>query len=78
MSYKKGAIQKAVYYSGFASFVASIACLVYLYSILDELGWEHVISASLAASSVFFASMGIVLIVIGKTNLPSFKIEKTD
>ena len=73
MSTRKGVIQTTVYYSGFACFMASIACLVYLFLKLDELGWEHVISASLVATAVFFASVGIVLIVIGKCDLPGFK-----
>ena len=39
---------------------------------------EHVISASLLASSFFFIFVGFVFIVIGKTDLPSFKVEVAD
>jgi len=72
-------LQKTAYYSGFASFIASIASLIILYLKIDELGWESTISASILATSFFFATMGIVLIVIGTSNLPSFKInDNTD
>lgn len=73
MNTRRGIVQTTVYYLGYVCFMASIACLVYLFLRLDELGWDHVISASLAASAVFFASVGIVLIVIGKCDLPGFK-----
>lgn len=60
------------------SFIAAIGCLILLYFSIDEQGLKSTISASLAASSFFFASMGVVLIAIGKSNLPSFKVGKTD
>jgi len=78
MKNDKGAIQKSVYYLGFVSFVAAIACLVFLYLKIGDLGWQDPISASLMASSFFFASVGVVLITMGCCNIPSFKINNTD
>ncbi|MGB5395773.1 MAG: hypothetical protein WBN96_01365 [Gammaproteobacteria bacterium] len=74
MKSSKGKLQKAVTYTGFASFLAAIACLVFLYLRLDGAGWDDLVSASLMASSFFFVSVGFVLVVIGKCDLPSFKV----
>ncbi|MBC8209835.1 MAG: hypothetical protein H8E21_02110 [Gammaproteobacteria bacterium] len=73
MKNNKGILQKTAHYSGYVSFIASIACIIFLYFKVDDLGWESPISASILASSFFFASMGVVLIVIGTSNIPSFK-----
>ena len=61
---------------GFAlfSFVAGIACAVYLWLHIDALGWEDPISASLLASTFFFGFITFIFIVIGKANIPSFKV----
>ena len=74
MKSNKGVLQKAVTYTGFASFLAAIGCLVFLYLRRNDAGWDDLVSASLMASSFFFASVGFVLIVIGKCDLPSFKV----
>ena len=73
MKSKKGVLQKIAFYSSMTSFILSIASAIYLYLRIDELGIEHPISASLLAASFFFVSVGVVLMVIAKTNLPSFK-----
>ena len=39
---------------------------------------QHVISASLLASSFFCAFIGFVFIVIGNADIPSFKVVDTD
>ncbi|MBE9568193.1 MAG: hypothetical protein IMF14_05815 [Proteobacteria bacterium] len=77
-SSKKCKTQKSVYYLGIVSFIASVTCLVILYLRIDDSGLKNTISASLAASSFFFASVGVVLTTIGKCNLPSFKIGDHD
>jgi hypothetical protein len=69
--------QKLVYYSGFVSFLAAVACLIILYFWKEDLGWKHVYTASLMASSFFFASVGVVLVTIGTCNLPSLKVKNT-
>lgn len=73
-SAKKSMLQKFSLYVAYASFFASIFCLIYLFLKIDDLGWQHPISASLLASSFFFIFVGIVLLVIGKSNIPSFKV----
>ena len=78
MKSKKGILQKSVYYLGLVSFIAAVACLIILYLWKDDLGWKHVYSASLMASSFFFASMGVVLVTIGTCNLPSLKVKNTE
>ena len=75
---KKSILQKSAIYFAVTSFVASIASVVYLYLSIDSLGWENPISASLLASSFFFAFVGVVLIIIGTSNIPSFKVNDLD
>ena len=77
MKSKKGILQKSVYFSGIVSFITAVACLILLYLWKDNLGWNNVYSASLVASSFFFASVGVVLVTIGTCNLPSLKVKNT-
>lgn len=69
---------KWVYYLGITSFATSIAALIFLYFEMGDLGFKDVISASILATSFFFASVGLVLITIGKCDLPSLKVGDTD
>ena len=75
---KKSALQKSAIYFAVASFIASVASVVYLYLKIDSLGWESPISASLLASSFFFVFVGVVLMIIGTSNIPSFKVNDLD
>lgn len=52
----------------------AIGCAVALYFMVQEQGIEDVISASLMASSFFFAFIGFVFMVISNTDIPSFKV----
>lgn len=70
--------QKLVYYLGITSFVISISALVFVYFEMGDLGFKNVITASILASSFFFASVGLVLVTIGKCDLPSLKVSDTD
>jgi hypothetical protein len=78
MKNKQKTWQKSVYYLGITSFIISIVCLIFLYFKIDELGWKNAISASIMATSFFLASVGLVLITIGKCNLPSLKVDNAD
>lgn len=78
MKNNKSALQRSAYYIGIISFVFSVACIIFIYLKIDHLGWQNPVSASVIASAFFFASVGLVLITIGKTNLPSFKFENPD
>ncbi len=74
----KSTLQKSAYYIGIICFLASIASLVYLYFKVDIWGWQHPASASMMATSFFFITGGIVLIVIGRCNIPSFKLNNIE
>ncbi len=71
-------LQKVSFYSSILSLISAVICLVYLYLRVDDFGFENPISASLMASSFFFVSVGLVLMVMAKTNLPNFKIDKNN
>ena len=73
MKKRKSKFQKSAIYIAVISFLLSVACVVYLFLNIDDLGWENTLSASLLASTFFFAFVSFVLMVIGTANLPSFK-----
>ncbi|WP_432470146.1 hypothetical protein [Amphritea sp. HPY] len=72
---KKGFLQKTSLVMGIVSEVISVLCLVMLIIRSREYGMEDIFSASYLASTFFFFTCGIVLIMIGRVNLPdlSFK-----
>jgi len=71
----KGLLQRVALYSGVICFVLAVVCGVILYLNLGNIGIYHPVSASLLASIFFFAFVGVVLWVIGKSDLPSLKIK---
>ena len=73
---KKSTFQKSALYFAAGSIILAIASMIYLSIEIDTLGWQNPISASLLASSFFFLFVALVLIVIGTTNIPSFKFDK--
>lgn len=75
MKKSKGLLQKISMAAGVISFIASISCGIYLYFNFQRLGAYHPITGSLEASIFFFSAVGFVLLVIGKSDLPNFKID---
>ncbi len=71
---KKSIFQKSALYFAAGSIILAIASVIYLVLNIDTLGWENPISASLLASTFFFLFVSLVLVVIGTTNIPSFKV----
>ena len=76
MKKRKGTLQKLSSIIGIICFLLAIVCAVVLYFTVEEHGMQDVVSASLLASSFFFVFIGFVFIVIGKTDIPSFKFDK--
>jgi tetrahydromethanopterin S-methyltransferase subunit D len=74
MNKRKNTLQKVSKVIGIICFLLAILCAVILYFKVQELGMQHVVSASWLASSFFFAFIGVVFIVIGNADIPSFKI----
>jgi hypothetical protein len=74
MNSKKSVLQRSALFFSAASFIASLVCAVFLYLKIQSIGWEHPVSASFLAGIIFFLSIGFVFFVIGKTNMPSFKV----
>jgi hypothetical protein len=70
---KRKPFQKLLMIIAAISYLAGIGCALAA-GFLDRESGDPVI-ASLMASTVFFAGVGIVLQVIGSTNLPNLKIE---
>ena len=75
MTKRKGILQKAALVSAVVCFVLALVTGILLYFKLESLGSEHPISASLMASTFFFACVGVVLTVIGTADVPSFKFD---
>lgn len=59
---------------GIICFLLAILCAVALYFKIQEFGMQHVVSASLLASSFFCTFIGFVFIVIANADIPSFKV----
>ena len=78
MKKRKSILQKSSSVIGVICFLLAILCAVGLYFKVEELGMEHVISASLLASSFFFVFIGFVFMVIGSTDIPDLSIKKDD
>ena len=74
MKKNKSILQKSTLYFSIASFLASVGSIIYLMLEIDTLAWQNPITASLLASSFFFASVGLLLGVIYTTDIPSFKV----
>ena len=78
MKKRKSILQKISKIIGIICFLLAILCAAALYFTVEENGMQHVISASLLASSFFFAFIGFVFIVIGNADIPSFKVVGAD
>jgi len=77
MSHTPRPLQKVALIFAKLSFIISLISAVFLYFKINELGSEHPISASFLASVFFFIFVGILLTIVGKTNLPDLKIRPT-
>jgi len=75
MTKRKGVLQKAALVFAVVSFVLALTSAVMLYLRLESVGSDDLMSASFMASTFFFISVGVVLTIIGKADLPSFKID---
>jgi len=73
---KKSILQKSALYFAAGSIIVALASVIFLMLKVGEIGWENPISASLLASTFFFLFVAFILIVIGTTNIPSFKFDK--
>lgn len=78
MTKKKGKLQKVSFASGLICFFLAIVSGVALYLRDSPVDSSDAISASLAATAFFFVSAGFVLVVMGKADIPSFKVDNTD
>ncbi|MCM8882093.1 MAG: hemerythrin family protein [Candidatus Thiodiazotropha sp.] len=72
--HKRRPIQKVLVVIAVISYLTAIACGVAAFYFGK--GTFDPITASLMASVVFFVGVGIVLHVIGNTDLPNLKIEQ--
>lgn len=78
MAKRKSVLQKIALVSAVVSFVLAIVSGVILFIKLDTLSIYSPISASLMASVFFFISVGFVLGIIGKADLPNLKFDNPD
>ena len=78
MKKSKSMLQKASSIIGIICFLLAIVCAVALYYMVQDVGMQDVISASLLASTFFCVFIGFVFTVIGNTDIPSFKVDGKD
>lgn len=72
---KKGILQKVSLVFGALSFVLAIVAGVWLYLRVESVGADNPVSASLMASTFFFVCVGVILTIIGRTDIPDFKMK---
>ena len=78
MTKRKGVLQKLSLVSAVVSFMLAFAAGVMLYLRLVSVGSDNPISASLMASTFFFIFVGVILTIIGKADIPSFKFDDSE
>lgn len=78
MTKRKSILQKFSLVSAGVSFVLALISGVMLYLRLESVGSDNPISASFMASTFFFICVGVVLTIIGKADIPSFKIDNSE
>ena len=78
MTKRKGVLQKVSLVSAVVSFLLALTSGVMLYLRLESVGSDNPISASFMASTFFFICIGVVFTVIGKDDIPSFKIDNSE
>lgn len=71
----KGFLQHLSVGTGLLSFLLALVSGVWLYFNVSASGFNNPISASLLACSFFFVFVGIVLTIIGRSDLPSFRFD---
>jgi len=74
MKKKKSNLQKFSLLLAIVSVISAIACIIYLFFNIETLGWQNPVSASLLASTFFFFFISFIFIVIGVSDIPSFKV----
>ena len=72
---KRGFLQRLSMASGLASILLALVSGVFLYIRIDDTGFNNPIAASLLACCLFFASVATVLIIIGRSDIPSFRFD---
>ena len=77
MTERKGVLQKLSIVSAVVCFVLAFIAGVMLYLRLESVGSDNPISASRMASTFFFIGVGIVLIIVGNADIPSFKFDNS-
>ena len=71
---ERSKLQKVLMGIAVVSYIASIACAIVAAYLSD--GTANPTVASMMASVVFFAGVGIVMQVVGSTSLPNLKVER--
>jgi len=75
MTKRKGVLQKVSLVAAVVSFLLALTSGIMLYLRLGDVGMDNPISASFLASTFFFVCVGVVLAIIWKADIPSFKFD---
>ncbi len=78
MRRKKNLFQRGALISAKISFLLSALSGVFLYLKVNELGYENPVSASLLGALFFFLFMGVLLTIVGNSDIPSFKVDPSE
>ena len=75
MAKRKGFLQKFALVASVLSFALALISGIFLYLRLESVGSDNPVSASLMASIFFFICVGVILVILGKADIPSFKFD---
>lgn len=78
MAKKQRVLQKFALIMAVVSIALSIVAGVMFYLRVESVGSDNPISGSLLASTIFFVSVGVILVIMGKADLPSLEIDRQD
>lgn len=76
--HKPRPLQKFSLFMGWLSFILAVVCAVFFFIKKEELGIRDPITSSFMASMFFFICVGGLLFVMGKANIPDFKIRRDE
>ncbi len=76
MTTPRSLLQKISLFAAGSSYLSAVVTLYVLHQMVGEVGMEHVYSAALLATCIFFLGAGAVLQIIGTANLPDLSLPR--
>ena len=76
--HKPRPLQKFSLFMGWLSFILAVVCAVFFFIKKEDLGIRDPITTSFMASMFFFICVGGLAFVMGKADIPDFKVRRDE